>query len=287
MNKQNKQTSIANTLNVESTLSDLVTSALRYDDTMIHQFMVDHDLYARTVDLAIERVRNIVNRHGMARDVISMVQCPEDYAMIVLCILHHDTFAVKYSEFGNRLPKEFIVCPNLQYGAGYQLCDKQTGRHIKWKDCAKMMSMYHRNDDVYKLIPDEKELIYRAQCALRNAIRSQCMDYLMAHRDSDGGWSSEHPDELGVRLYQHGDNTSQRVAVDHYGVPFCALMDDWIDMQGGLYALNMYHDDDAEFDSGWRLDGEQLVSWQQYHREHANLRLVSAAMNDRMGARSM
>jgi hypothetical protein len=59
--------------------------------------------------------------------------------------------------------------------------------------------------------------------------------------------------------------------LDHYDPPFSVLADQWLSQQG----LAMV--DDAGWMAAWN-DQAQL-SWQQYHRDNANLRLVSKAGN--------
>lgn|ERR1700746_75352 len=65
--------------------------------------------------------------------------------------------------------------------------------------------------------------------------------------------------------------------VDHAPPEFAVLADEWADDCGGYNAIDLMPEEDGKF--GNELYSEDAEDWAEYHREYANLRIVSAHVN--------
>lgn len=107
--------------------------------------------------------------------------------------------------------------------------------------------------------------------ALRRAVENQIITYRAKHRRMHNG---KYVDEVDRKVL-----APENSHVDHYPVSFARLVDMW-------FAEQQYSFDDiateatvGEFNGVVMSNDAQRRSWQDFHREHAALRVVSKARN--------
>lgn len=114
--------------------------------------------------------------------------------------------------------------------------------------------------------------------AMREAIRYQIDEYRAAQKARRASCARNSITYKSLMFCPvSGKRLTARSHVDHYGKPFIQLADDWL----GLNGFTKYTE--VPLKRG-KLDGELLKSWQDYHKQHARLRLLSAAANISKGA---
>ena len=107
--------------------------------------------------------------------------------------------------------------------------------------------------------------------ALRRAVENQIITYRAKHRRMHNG---KYVDEVDRKVL-----APENSHVDHYPISFARLVDMWCAEQKCSLDDIATEATVGEFNGVVMSDDAQLRSWQDFHREHAVLRVVSKARN--------
>ena len=168
------------------------------------------------------------------------------YSKIVMLVTAHFDVYRKFP--GMTAPVAFLIYKKRGVVSLAYRFEDNDYQDISWVECAKCLSRTVKQLTANTMSQHERHVIK----ALRAGISDQIVQFRAKHVSAAGQ------------------------DVDHYPISFKTLSADWISTVGTIDDIDVR---DLGFD-GWVMnDREQLQSWQQYHAQHAKLRMLDHHLN--------
>lgn len=230
--------------------------------------MINQATYREVIDVfplfsSQPEAKTFVREH--LESCLRMVKAEDDKLLDILVRCHPD-FARKFG--GSNIIKEFIV--DSEFGNPTLLVETDKGSmDISWVKCAQNLVRIEKGVATFKT-SNNRNHVYMA---MRKVINDQIVEFRKSQLHNGYFINAI----TGCRLY------SRNAAVDHYKVPFIKLADDWLTTIGGI--KNVKIEDDKQSFRGFNMtDENQIRLWQEYHRQHAKLRMIAKSENNHFGS---
>ena len=193
------------------------------------------------------------------------------------CSYLPDSYEVDKDDHGNWIVtvtgyNEHIICTEGDYVV---LDSREVVDDFSWvkaaRNAVRMFKGCSPSDAGFNHWPAANVVRTDAISALRRAVEDQIIKYRAKHRRAHNG---KYVDEVDGKVL-----APENSHVDHYPVSFARLVDTWLAEQKYSFEDVVTEATVGDFGGVVMSDEAQRKNWQDYHREHAQLRIVSEQRN--------